>query len=137
MVHEADRPVVPVVVAGEGVDGVLVVLVGCVELRVVVLGVPGGVDDVAADDHEVRVPPAREERVDHGVLRSVPLPRVSNHYEGDRLPARALVDDQVFWQPPRLALQLHSEAAFVVSRVSEEPYQVLVARPPEGDRVDP
>jgi hypothetical protein len=137
VVHEADQAIVPVVVAGQGVDGVRVVLVGLVELGLVVLRVSRWVDDVAAEDHEIGVPPTREQRLHHRVLRGVTLPGVPDNEEGDLLEVCVLVEDKIPGELPGLSLHLHPATALVVDRVPEDASQDLVAGLPEGYGVQP
>jgi hypothetical protein len=51
--HETVQIVIPVVIAGDSVDGPVVAVVGAVELVLVVGGISGGIDNVSHDDHEV------------------------------------------------------------------------------------
>src|SRR5215207_5046524 len=137
MEHEAAETVVPVVIARQGVDGGRVVAVRAVELVFVLFAVSGGVHDVAADQHEVRVSSAREQRRHDRELRGVPLPGVADHEERDLLEPRVFPDDQIFREPPGLALDLHPPASLVVGRVSEEVSEDLVPGPPQGRGVEP
>jgi hypothetical protein len=82
-------------VAGYSIDGTLIVLVGLVELRLVILYVTCGVDDVAADDHKVRVLPIRQEWLHDLILGIVSLPRIPNYEERDLFEIRVIFEDQV------------------------------------------
>ncbi len=79
MDHEAVEAVVPVVVARQGVDGLRIVLVGDAELVQVLVYLPGRVDDVAADDHELRILTAFEQRRHERELRLVSFTGVADH----------------------------------------------------------
>jgi hypothetical protein len=78
--HEPRKKVVPVVVCGHAVDPARIVLVRNVEAVDVVVHVSGRVDDVADDDHELRVVVMGDHLGDR-VLRSVSLPCVADEEE--------------------------------------------------------
>src|SRR3954467_11932677 len=94
MNHETVETIVPVVVARKGVDRTRIVLVGDVELLPVLVYIPSRIDDVAADDHELRILPAFEQRRHDRKLRLVSLAGVSDNEKLDRVEVRT-VDDEV------------------------------------------
>ncbi len=79
MEHEAAQAIVPVMIARHGVDGTGIVPVGTVEFVLVLICVSGRVDDVATDNHEVRVLPAGKQWRHNRVLRGVSLPGIPEH----------------------------------------------------------
>ena len=81
--HEAFERVVPVVVAGNGVDRLVEPLERQPEVRLVVLHRPRGIDDVRRDDHEAHVGagPGPDDLIAQDVLGRVALSRIADHQE--------------------------------------------------------
>ena len=124
--HEALQLVVPVVVARQGVDGLAIALVRPEELLRVVVDVARGVDDVAADDHEVAVRGQPQDRRHQHPLRGVALARVAHHQHAATAVGGAAVDDQVGVRGRQL---LHPRPAHVVHRIVQAGHEVVPGLP--------
>jgi hypothetical protein len=81
--HEAFQRVVPVVIAGNGVDRSVEPLERQPEIRLIVDHRPRRVDDVRRDDHEAHVGPGTgpEDLIAQDVLGGVALARIADHQE--------------------------------------------------------
>jgi hypothetical protein len=125
------------VVARQGVDGVRVVFVGSVELVLVLSCVPGGVYDIAADNHEGRVSADLEKRWHDCELGGVSLPGVPDYEEGKLLEVRVFIDDEIRLKLPCLVLDIHPAAPLIVGRVPEKASEYLVPGSPERQDAKP
>lgn len=122
-------------VAGQGVDGLGIILIGDAKFLQVLIYVPGRVDDVTADDHELRTFPHFEQRRHQSELRLVSFTGVAYNEKTDRLEIRA-VDDEVLRDIETLPLGSYPATAIVVNGIAEEASdQVVAPRLPQQPEV--
>jgi len=126
--HEALEAVVPVVVPGNGVDGLRKPFVRHVELLLVFVDVADRVQDVAADEQEVGVLRVLQQWRDERVLREIAFAGVADEQEGEVTKASE-VERQL------LRLDAGEPRATQVVRRIVEAREEVVPRLPERSQV--